>query len=150
MNTILSRWKNKFSFSKKARVSSSMYFKWWSTGIIRKFLIKNSSLFSKVESRKLAGALGSCFVLFKTLQQGVLTELDGNRARNCSTMGARSRLKISISAANDIARIIHRCLVYYTYTQRTDQPRNSRFPITWPTYCWFYTSSKLITQKLCK
>ena len=43
------------------------------------FSIRNSSLSSKVESSKLARALGSCFVLFGTLQLCVPTELGGNK-----------------------------------------------------------------------
>ena len=44
------------------------------------FSIINSSLISKVESRKLAGALDSCFVLFWTLQQCPPTEPGENIA----------------------------------------------------------------------
>ena len=99
-------------------------------------------------------ALDSCFVLFGTLHQCAPTEPSGNRTRDltvrkpvsnrCAT-SARSRLEFSISAINDIARIIFYCLVCYTCIQRNGWPRNSLLPTRWSTYCWFYTSNELIT-----
>ena len=123
------------------------------------FSIRNSSLISKVESRKLAGALDSCFVLFGTLQQCAPTEPGGKRTRDltvrkpvsnrCAT-SARSRLEFSTSPINDIARIIRHCLICYIYIYRNGWPRNSRLPIGWSTYCRFCTSNELITQIFCK
>ena len=74
------------------------------------FSIRNSSLISKVESRKLTGALDSCFVLFGTLQQCAPTESGGNRTRdltvrkpvsNRCARSARFRLESSTSQIND-------------------------------------------------
>ena len=53
-----------------------------SSVLITEFSIRNSSLISKVESRELAGALDSCFVLFGTLYQCSPTEPGGNRTRS--------------------------------------------------------------------
>ena len=66
------------------------------------FSSRNSSQISKFESRKLAGALDSCFVLFGTLHQCAPTEPGGNQTRDltvrkpvsnrCAT-GARFRFE---------------------------------------------------------
>ena len=96
--------------------------------VIVDFSIRNSSLISKVESRKLTGALDSCFVLFGTLQQCASTQPGGNRTRdltvrkpvsNRCVTSARSRLEFSTSPINDIPRIIIHCLVCFTYIRRT-------------------------------
>ena len=88
--------------------------------------IFDSSLISKVESRKLAGALDSCFVLFGTLRQCAPTQPGGNRIRdltvrkpvsNCCVTSARSRLEFSTSPIIDTARIILHCLVCYFHTE---------------------------------
>ena len=88
----------------------------------------NSSLISKVESRKLAGALDSCFVLFGTLQQCAPTDPGGNRTRDltvrkpvsnrCAT-SARSRLEFSTSPVNDMLRELSSIVLYVTSIQRT-------------------------------
>ena len=87
--------------------------------------IRNSSLISKVESRKLAGAMDSCLVLFGTLQQCAPTEPGGNRTRHftvrkpvsnhCAT-SARSRLEFSASPINDISVKIPIALKYKEHT----------------------------------
>ena len=91
------------------------------------FSIRNSSLISKVESRKLAGALDSCFVLFGTVQQCAPTEPGGNRTRDltvrkpvsnrCAT-SARSRLEFSTSPINDILRELSSIVLYVILTYR--------------------------------
>ena len=75
------------------------------------FSIRYSSLISKVESRKLAGALDSCFVLFGTFQRCAPTEPCGNRTRDltdrktvsnrCAT-NARYRLENSSRGQTDM------------------------------------------------
>ena len=80
-----------------------------SSYLIQKFSIRNSSLISKAESRKPAGALDSCFVLFGTPQQCAPAEPGGNRARDlkvrkpvsnrCAT-SARSPPEFSTSPIN--------------------------------------------------
>ena len=92
------------------------------------FSIRNPSIISKVESRKLAGALDSCFVLFGTLQQCEPTEPDGNRnldltvrkqvSNRCAT-SARSQLEFSTSPINDILRELSSIVLYVTSIQRT-------------------------------
>ena len=102
-----------------------LYCKWW--GIFLKFSIKISSLISKVESRKLAGALDSCFVLFGTLQQCTSTEPGGSRthdltvrkpvSNHCAT-SARSQLELSTSPINDILRELSSIASYVILTYR--------------------------------
>ena len=123
-----------------------------------KLSIRNSSIISKVESRKLAGALDSCFALFGTLQQCALTGPGRNRTRDltvrnqvsnrCAT-SARSRLKFSTLPINEITRIILHCLVCYTHIRRNGGSWNSRLHIRWSTYCRFYASNELTTQIFC-
>ena len=55
------------------------------------FPIRNSSLVSKVESQKLAGALDSCFVLFGTLQQCAPTDPGVNRTHDVTVRKDNSR-----------------------------------------------------------
>ena len=81
----------------------------WESNQIRSW--KNSLLISKVENRKLAGAPESCLVMFGTLQWCAPTESCGNRTcdltvGNQVTTNARSRVEVSTSPINDIARII--------------------------------------------
>ena len=115
--------------------------------------VLNSSLISKVESRKLAGALDSCFVLFGTLQQCAPTEPGGNRTRdltvrkpvsNRCAASARSRLEFSTSPINDVLREVSSIVLYIILTYRGmvgpkihDFPLDDQFtvdfihPISW-------------------
>ena len=85
------------------------------------FSIRNLSLISKVESRKLAGTLDSCFVLFGILQQCAPTEPGGNRTRdltvrkpvsNRCTTSTRSRLEFSNAPINDTLRELSSIVLY--------------------------------------
>ena len=92
-----------------------------------KFSMRNSSLIHKVESQKLAEALDSCFVLFGTLQQCVLTRPGGNRNCNLTVRNqvsnhratnARSRLEFSTSPINDILRELSSIVLYVILAYR--------------------------------
>ena len=74
------------------------------------FSIRNSSLISKVKSRKLAGALDCCFVLFETLQQCAPMEPGVNRTRdltvkkpvsNCCATSVPASFRLSALLIND-------------------------------------------------
>ena len=107
--------------------------------ILLEFSIGNSSFNSKVESRKLAGALDSCFVLFGTLQRCAPTEPGGNRTRdltvrkpvsNCCTIYASSRLGISTSSINDLAHYYPPLpCTSYLHTEDMVDPEIHDFPL---------------------
>ena len=111
------------------------------------FSIRNSSLISEVESRKLVGALINCFVLFGTLQQCAPTKSGGNRTWNLKVrkqVSNRFRLGISTSPINDIARITSPPIASYVILTYSGHgwSRNSSSNPTRLHWCKLLKSSK--------